>query len=60
MDKQLKDKQVLLNKIAQLESVNDQLETELTYVNNLLYTVGFTKGICELKEAAEELLEDSE
>jgi len=43
-------------KIAKLESVNDQLQTELNFLNHLLKTVGFENGTETLKEAAIELL----
>ena len=60
MSRELKNEQALLTEIAQLESVNDQVVAELTYINNLLYAVGFTKGIQSLKDAAQELLEDDQ
>ena len=52
-----KSKSQLIMKIAQLESINDQLFTELTVLNNLLRTVGFENGIATAKEAAAELLD---
>jgi len=45
-----------LKKIAILESKNDQLETELSYLNKLLVKVGFEDGIETLKVAAHELI----
>ena len=42
--------------IARLESEHDQLLAELTYVNNLLKSVGFPEGIASVKEVAEELV----
>lgn len=46
------------NSIAILESRVDYLETELTYLNDLLVKVGFSEGISTLKETALELLRD--
>lgn len=45
-------------RIAQLETINDQLRTELASLNRLLIAIGFTDGITSLKEAALDLLED--
>jgi hypothetical protein len=42
-------------KIAKLEFQNDQLVTELEYVDSLLRKVGFTDGLSSLKVAAQEL-----
>jgi len=47
--------QKLLQKIAYLEFVNDQLSTELSYVDRLLRAVGFTEGLTTVKQAAQEL-----
>jgi len=41
--------------IANLESQIDFLATELTYLNDLLYNIGFSQGITTLKKTAEEL-----
>jgi len=49
----------LLKKIAKLESLNDQLQAELRYLDKLLRQVGFEKGLTSLKFAAKELLEQS-
>jgi hypothetical protein len=50
----------LEKKIAYLEFVHDQLETELTYVDTLLKSVGFPRGLASAKEVALELLENNE
>jgi hypothetical protein len=50
----------LLNKIAHLEFVNDQLSTELHYVDRLLRAVGFTDGLTTVKQAAKELFEEEQ
>lgn len=53
-------KEKLEKKIAYLEFVHDQLETELHYVDKLLKSVGFPRGIVSAKEVAIELLENGE
>lgn len=47
----------LQQKVAHLEFVHDQLEAELFYVDHLLKSVGFPRGIASAKEVALELLE---
>ncbi len=47
------------NKIAFLESRIDFLETELSYLNNLLIRCGFPEGIETLKSSAEELIREN-
>lgn len=46
MDKELNQE------IARLESVNDQLLTELKYVDQLMRQVGFTEGLATVKATA--------
>lgn len=53
------NKAQLQQKIARLEFINDQLEAELMYVDNLLKSVGFPRGLASAKEVALELLEES-
>ena len=53
------NKTQLQQKIARLEFVHDQLESELTYVDSLLKSVGFPRGLASAKEVALELLEES-
>jgi len=60
MNKQIKTEQTLQTEVARLESRNDQVMTELTYINELLFAVGFSKGIESLKAAAQDLLEDNQ
>lgn len=50
----------LLKKVAQLESVNDYLISELEEINTLLKKVGFREGTESLKEGIKEILEDEE
>ena len=44
-------------KIAQLESLNDQLQAEFNHLDTLLKQLGFEKGILTLKDAANEMLD---
>jgi hypothetical protein len=48
----------ILERLAYLEFVNDQLSTELQYVDRLLRAVGFADGLATVKQAAQELFED--
>ncbi len=50
------DKQ-LYRKIAKLESLCDQLQSEMNYIDKILREVGFEEGLKTLKTAAIELLE---
>lgn len=52
------DENKLIKKIAQLESLNDQLITELEYLDNISRQLGFQDGLKTLKAAARELLEE--
>ena len=47
----------LLKKIAKLESINDQIASELNYLEKLARALGFAEGLKTLKEAALEMLE---
>lgn len=47
----------LKKRISELESLNDQLLTEMQYLDQLLKEVGFENGLQTLKIAALELLE---
>ncbi|MBI3211806.1 MAG: hypothetical protein HYZ47_03880 [Simkania negevensis] len=51
------DKDPLEKKIAKLESLCDQLQSEMTYLDKLLIEVGFEEGIKTLKVAAMEFLD---
>jgi hypothetical protein len=48
----------LLKKLAELESVNDQLQAELRDLDQLMKELGFTDGLQTLKKAAQEVLEE--
>lgn len=47
----------LLKKIAYLESVNDQLSTEVEYVDQLMRMIGFSDGLVTVKATAREILD---
>lgn len=51
---------MMKNQLAKLESQIDHLETELSYLNELLIQIGFDEGISTLKAAAEEILQESQ
>ena len=50
-------KEQMLKKISELESINDQLQTEIRYLDKLLREVGFENGLKTLKFAAQELID---
>ncbi len=52
------NKTQLQQKIARLESIHDQLEAEIEYIDQLLKSVGFPQGITSAKQVALELLEE--
>ncbi len=45
-------------KIAYLEFVNDQLISEIQYVDRLLRLIGFPDGLDTIKSAAAEVIEE--
>jgi hypothetical protein len=51
------NKEEMLKKISELESLNDQLQAEIRYLDILLKKIGFEEGLITLKFAAQELLE---
>ena len=50
----------LHRKLAYLEFVNDQLTSEVAYVDELLKEVGFKNGMDSVKQVALELIEEGE
>ena len=54
------NKSQLQKKIAYLEFVHDQLETEFLYTDILLKRVGFPQGLESAKEVALELLRNDD
>lgn len=51
------EKEKLIKRISELESINDQLASELRFLDELLRKVGFEQGLITLKSAAEELIQ---
>lgn len=51
---------MLEKKIAHLEFVNDQLLSEIHYIDHLLRLIGFPGGLETIKSAAKEALEEEE
>lgn len=47
----------LMRKIAQLESINDQLAAEVEYVDRLMRLLGFSEGLLTVKATAQEILD---
>lgn len=47
-------------KIAYLEFVNDQLLSEIQYIDRLLRLIGFPEGLETIKSAAQEVIEEDE
>ena len=50
-------KNQLMKKIAVLESINDQLSTEVSYIDQLMRLVGFAGGIETVKATAREIID---
>lgn len=48
----------LVKKLAELESINDQLQAELRELDRMMKELGFPDGLQTLKVAAKEVLED--
>ena len=58
MNKDDMTKEQLIKKFSELESINDQLQAEIRYLDDLLREVGFEEGLKTLKFAARELIEE--
>jgi hypothetical protein len=50
----------LVKRISELESLNDQLASELRYLDDLMRQLGFDDGLKTLKAAAEEMLQNND
>jgi hypothetical protein len=50
----------LIQKIATLETINDQLVSELQFLDKLSRKLGFINGLDTLKSAAMELLQEQQ
>lgn len=48
-------KKELMTQVARLESLNDHLQTELSYIDQLMRVVGFAGGLETIKATALEL-----
>lgn len=48
----------LLKRIAKLETINDQLSSEIQYLEKLTRALGFAEGLKTLKAAALDMLEE--
>lgn len=53
------EREELEKKLAALESINDQLMTELTFVDSLMRSIGFTHGLETIKGVAHEILNET-
>jgi hypothetical protein len=54
----MKTREELLRRVSELETINDQLLTEISSLDELLRKVGFEEGLKTLKFAAKELMEE--
>lgn len=54
------DEKELERKLAKIESLYDQLLSDVDNLNQLLQQLGFPKGIISLREAAHELLQETQ
>lgn len=52
------EQEKMLKRISELETINDQLLTEINYLDQLLKQIGFEQGLVTLKAAAQELIEE--
>lgn len=48
----------LLRQIAKLESINDQLQTEVEQVDQLMRLLGFSDGLASVKRSAREIIDN--
>lgn len=49
----------LRKKIALLETLNDYLQTEVDYIDQLMTLVGFSEGIKTVKQTAQEMIKQN-
>lgn len=52
------ENKLLEQRVAYLEFVNDQLTSELQYVDHLLRIIGFPEGLTTIKDAAKEVIQE--
>lgn len=55
----MSEKEGLLKRISELEFMNDQLLSEIRYLDGLMREIGFEEGLKTLKVAANEILEQN-
>lgn len=48
--------QELMREVARLESINDQLSSELDHVDHLMRLLGFAEGLQTVKATADEII----
>ena len=53
-----KTREELIKRVSELETINDQLLTEVHHLDELLRKIGFEEGLKTLKSAAKELMEE--
>jgi len=46
----------LQKRVAYLESLNDQLSTEVSYLDSLMRVIGFSEGLITVKATAQEII----
>lgn len=51
-------KSQLEKRVAYLESLNDQLITEVSYCDQLMRTLGFSDGLATVKATAREIIDN--
>ena len=56
----MKTREELIKRISELETINDQLLTEVSSLDELLRKVGFDERLKTLKFAAKELMEEEQ
>ena len=49
-----------MKKLAKLETINDQLAAEISYLDQLARSLGFAEGLKTLKSAALEMLDSDQ
>lgn len=58
MSKKTAKNEDINKKLARLEFINDQLISELAYIDELMHQIGFTEGLKSLKSTAKELYDE--
>jgi hypothetical protein len=50
----------LEKRIAYLEFINDQLTSEIHYIDRLLHLIGFPEGLRTIKSAVQEVMDEED